>query len=355
MKKLFFIAAIASVAFASCVKNEVAPTAMQQDEITFAAPVVGTATKAVNGAIGAGYHTGETFDVWCVHNDADITNWGGSVYFSDVKAVYDATLVGWKLTPNPYYWPATGKLSFVALSPSITSATSYDDANGFQITGWMQGNDETKIVDLMYSDEALNKAKADYNADGEEKAGDANSHTGVDIKFNHALSYIVFKIKTAADYSVTTKFRLNKITISGVYTAGNFKQTALDPWEEDTTGEKGKYVAYTNTPGLLFDNSIAVDALAETGKEIILLPQALTENQQKITVDYQISTDGKAVDAADKTWINQTQTVDLKNATVSAWEMGKKYTYTLSIGMQEIIFDPAVTDWTSAEGGAITF
>lgn len=353
MKKWFFIAAIASVALASCVKNEVAPTAMQQDEITFLSPVVGAQTK-VNGAIGATYDTNESFDVWCVHNAADITNWGGSVYFSDVKAIYDGTLSGWKLTPNPYYWPATGKLSFVALSPSFTNTTEYDDANGFQITtAWSQGANQNEIVDLMYSEPTFNCAKAEYvnntiyGNDNDDDSGNYQ-YNGVDINFKHALSYILFNVKTTADYSATTKFRLNTITLSGVYTTGTFNQKATDPWTEDTAGATGTYVAYTNTSGLEFGNS-AVHAAAAADKEIILLPQALTDDQQKITVNYQISTDNGT------TWIDQNQVVDLKNTTVAAWEMGKKYTYNLSIGMTEIIFDPAVTYWTEAVGGDITF
>lgn len=345
MKKLFFIAAIAGVALVSCTKNEVAPIA-QQDEITFLSPVVGPQTK-VYGEIGAKYNEEESFDVWCVHNTGDITDWGGTEYFSDVKATYDAGLGGWALTPK-YYWPATGKLSFVALSPSIDKTTSYDQ-DGFKITGWMQGNTEKTIVDLMYSDIAKNKAKADYNTDGDEKAGDANQYKGVDITFNHALSYIVFKVKTAADYSTTTKFQLNKITLSGVYTAGDFDQSQLlDPWTEDTSGEKGTYIAFTSA-GLAFDSFAAVDAEAKEGEEIILLPQALTEGQQKITINYQISTDNGT------TWIDQVQEVDIKNTTVEAWEMGKKYTYSLSIGMQEILLDPAVTDWAVTDGGEISF
>ena len=30
--------------------------------------------------------------------------------------------------------------------------------------------------------------------------------------------------------------------------------------------------------------------------------------------------------------------------------MGKKYTYTLSIGMTEILLDPAVAEWTEGAG-----
>lgn len=348
MKKLFFIAAIASVAFASCVKNDPAPSVTEQQEIAFVAPVVGPQTK-VYGEIGATYNTDESFDVWCVHNTADITEWGGTAYFSDIKATYNAGLGGWTLSPK-YYWPATGELSFVALSPSLTNTTAYDHANGFQITSaWSQGANQDAIVDLMYSEPTFNCVKSSFvNADNDDDDDSGNyKYNGVNINFKHALSYILFKVTTTADYSATTEFRLNTITLSGVYTTGTFNQKALDPWAEDTAGATGTYVAYTNTPGLEFGNS-AVPAAAATGKEIILLPQALTAGQQKITVNYQIRTNGG-------TWIDQVQEVDLKNATVAAWEMGKKYTYNLSIGMTEIIFDPAVTDWTEVAGGNITF
>ena len=351
MKKLFFFAAIASVAFASCVKNDPAPSVTEQQEIAFVAPVVGPQTK-VYGEIGATYNTDESFDVWCVHNTADITEWGGTAYFSNIPATYNAGLGGWTLSPK-YYWPATGKLSFVALSPSLTNTTAYDHANGFQITAaWSQGANQDAIVDLMYSEPTFNCEKSSFvnvvNNDDDDDSGNYK-YNGVDINFKHALSYILFNVKTTADYSATTKFKLNTITLSGVYTTGTFNQKALDPWTEDTAGATGTYVAYTNLSGLEFDDTPAVHAAAAAGKEIILLPQELTAGQQKITVNYQISTDNGT------TWINQVQEVDLKNATVPAWEMGKKYTYNLSIGMTEIIFDPAVTYWDEVAGGDITF
>ena len=338
MKKLFFIAALAGAALVSCTKNEVAPSA-QQDEITFLAPVVGVQTK-VNGLIGSTYKTGESFDVWCVHNATDISEWGGAVYFSNIPATYNSGLGGWALTPT-YYWPSTGKLSFVAMSPSIANTTTYDKTNGFSITSaWSQGANESTIVDLMYSEPAFNKAKADYT-DYEETA-DVNSYKGVDITFNHALSYITFKVKTAAAYSTT-----------------KFNQKAADPWTESTSNV-GEYVAFDYNravPGsdpvttfgeLEFDNDPAVAVPETSEKEIILLPQALTAGQQKITVNYQISTDNGT------SWIDQEQVADIKG-TITSWEMGKKYIYTITIGLNEIIFDPAVADWTEDVPGGVSF
>lgn len=352
MKKLFFIAAFASAALVGCTKNEVAPSALQQDEITFLSPVVGAQTK-VYGAIDATYDTDESFDVWCVHNTGDITEWGGTAYFSDIKATYNSTLGGWALETK-YYWPATGKLSFVALSPTLTNTTSYDKTNGFKVTEWSQGASESAIVDLMYSGETQNQEKSSYTSgsgDNDDNSG-AYKYKGVDLDFKHALSYLVFTVKTTADYSATTKFRLNAITLSGVYTTGDFTQIVTSPnpnWTVDTSdpAKVGTYVAYTGGE-LAFTSSSAVAVPETDKKEMILLPQTLTADQQKIKVDYQISTDNGT------TWIAQTQTVDLKG-TVEKWEMGKKYTYNLSIGMQEIIFDPAVSAWDTATDAPVSF
>lgn len=349
MKKLFFIAAIASAALVSCTKNELAPSVTAQEEISFAAPVVGAQTK-VYGAIGATYDKKENFDVWSKWNKTEITVWGGTDYIVDKPVTHNAaTPGGWHFTPA-YYWPADGYLSFVALSPSMSTTTKYTAEKGFEITEWSQGATEATIVDLMYSNESLNNAKLEFNAEGEEISGDANSYKGVDITFNHALSYLVFKIKTLEDYSGTTDFRLKKITLSDIYTTGDFTQKPVSPatnWDVDESdpAKVGEYVAYEGT--LPFGS--ALEDVPETEKEeIILLPQTLADGKQKLIIDYEIKT-------GDSAWIGQTQEIDLEDGTIKVWEMGKKYTYTISISMTEIILDPAVAAWDATPGGEISF
>lgn len=353
MKKLFFIAAIAGAALVSCTKNELAPIVDEQQEITFASPVVGVPTKAdVNGAIGTTYNEGQAFDVWSVYNTGSISTWGGQVYFNDQAAVHNSSKGGWALT-NTYYWPANGFLSFVALSPSMATQTDYTATDGFKITGWSQGANENSIIDLMYSEPTFNCVGSAYNPDNDDDA--TYAYDGVDITFKHALSYLVFKIKTAANYSATTQFRLTGIELSGVYTTGNFTQKAADPWAESTSAT-GTYVAYTGT--LPFDAAEAA-APAATGKEIILLPQTLVAGKQKIKITYEIRTligDDSSDEADWSAWIpGQEQSADILNSTVNEWEMGNKYTYTISLGMDEIVLDPAVTEWNPAVGGAVEF
>lgn len=354
MKRLLILTAIAGAALVSCTKNELAPSATEQQEISFLAPVVGPQTK-VNGAIGATYTTDETFDVWSIwHKDALGTGtWAGTPYITDIEATYDSGVNGWRLE-NAYYWPATGLLSFVALSPSINNTTTYDATNGFKITDWSQGASEATIVDLMYSNETRDKKYGDFTIDddGVKDDDDDNGnfkYNGVDIQFNHALSYLVFNIKTKENYSATTKFRLNAITLSGVYTTGSFTQNPTSPavnWNVDTDASKvGTYKAYTG--GELIFGKDVVSVPETLTKEIILLPQALADEKQKMTIAYQISTDEGS------NWIDQTQVVDLYDGSVKSWEMGKKYTYTISISMTEILLDPAVSDWATGTDSSI--
>ena len=378
MKKLFFIAAIAGAALVSCTKNELAPSATEQHEITFASPVVGAQTKAF-GAIGTNYDMSEKFDVWAIYNPGTITTWGvgvgGTEYIVDKTVSFtgtkndDGTYLsgGWGFSPS-YFWPANGYLSFVALSPSIGNTTTYDATNGFKIETWSQGTNESNIIDLMYSNESLNNAKIEFDEDDcEEIAGpnqpeDKNKYEGVDITFNHALSYLVFQIKTKGDYSGTTEFKLNTITLSHIYNTGSFTQKPTEDNPNWVVGGEANctYVAYNSESGLPFGvkgaATTAVPVPETKTKEIILLPQTLTPDVkdadgnitsygQTLTINYKIKT-------TDGSWIDQVQTANIVNGGITEWEMGKKYTYTITIGMTELIFDPAVSDWDTNDDEA---
>lgn len=344
MKKLFFIAAIAGASLVSCTKNELAPSATEQHEITFASPVVGVQTK-VYGSILENYDTDEDFAVWAVYSAEEIDDWGDATtpYFNNITATY-GTHGGWGLTPK-YYWPAVGYLSFAAMSPAFPeekkNTITYDAEDGFMITKWSQADTQDKIVDLMYSEPTYSHERATYantNHDNEDDDDTIFEYNGVDIEFKHALSYLVFYIKTDLQYE-TTSFRLKGISLDGIYTTGAFTQNGSPHWDVADDSPTGTYVAYSKEEGgRMTINNDAQLVPQERHKEIILLPQTLAKDQQKITIEYDIKTDFS-------NWIPQSQTVDILNAKVSSWEMGKKYVYTITIGMDEIIFDPAVSDW----------
>ena len=108
MKKLLMIAAIAGVAFASCVKDEVTTPQGQGTKITFDKPVLyqNENTKAnVYGEIGTineggvnyTYPKAENFVIYAVNHEGDLTSWANAtVALFNAKAIsYDDDVNGW--------------------------------------------------------------------------------------------------------------------------------------------------------------------------------------------------------------------------------------------------------------------
>ena len=377
MKKLFFIAAIAGAALVSCTKNEVAPSVNEQQEISFAAPVISTSTKVTE--VANNYDKDLTFSVWAHYydqaNDGSVyTNFaGGEVYMKEVPVKYDGTIKGWKNETTTYYWPKNGSLTFIGYSPSAVADYADVDANGIKFTDYVVDTPANQ-VDLLYSERAYNKTAVDR------ATASANPYAGVQINFKHALSSILFKVKAHADYAGTV-LTVKKIEVLNAYSTGDFTQGLADQ-NGATTGQKVTinevetqtkaewsgyakeitYTAYENTTGIVLsaDETVYVhssdeDPTANT-TDLILLPQELDHatNDVTIRVTYTLKND----DMTDP--IQQVAEVSLvtgnaggyfsdgKNS-ISAWEMGKKYTYTIEVGLDEIYFDPRVDVWTPVE------
>lgn len=348
MKKFFFIAAIASAALVSCTKNEVTPIAQDQ-EITFAAPVVGTATKAIAGELtGAAYPVGEKFNVYGVWHSGDFTGWASSsLYMDDVQTQYDDTYNGWRPLDR-HYWPKNGKMTFAAYSPSdVNAAAHYYGAAGLTLVGFQVEADAKNHVDVLYSERSYNKVKA--------AADNVNTpYDEVDIDFLHALSSIQFTAKTAADFG-TTEIKLKNISVYGVNSKADFvenvDETTPGTYEANPTwinhasyaqvvDKTAAYVYYDNAAGqTLTDAKWVMNGVANQ-TDLICLPQTLPATA-KVVVTYSINPPGAATPAID---ITLETTLDALSTDV--WEPGKRYTYNLTIGLDEIYFAPEVTDWT---------
>ena len=63
-----------------------------------------------------------------------------------------------------------------------------------------------------------------------------------------------------------------------------------------------------------------------------------------VTVNYTVAQNGGSA-------LPQQAVIKLKElksggSAITAWDLGKRYTYTIVFGLDEIYFDPAVADWT---------
>lgn len=363
MKKLLILAAMAGVALVSCVKNEPAPSVTDQQEITFAPPVMGTMTKANSfGELSGVYPVAENFNVYAVwHSGEEFLGWetSASLYMDDVFTRYDNGYNGWR-PDTRYYWPEHGGvLTFAAYSPSSVdvSGKSYTK-EGLQLTGFKTGVKGTAgltgYVDVLYSERSYEKRANSSNSN--------DPYDGVDITFKHALSSIHFTAKKAADYGSTaentTDIYLKKITVYGVYSQADFNEgvdeTDADvyksspAWSNHSSyntiiGESNPYIYFEGDQKL--SSGLFVMKSDANHTDVIVVPQTLPETA-KVKLEYTIDSPGTSTPQ-----IAQTHIVDLESVTAT-WEPGMRYTYNISIALDEITFSPTVEVWTDTHKDA---
>lgn len=362
MKKTVFIAALAIVAMASCTKNELKVPSTGSDAVISFQPVVANATKA-------GYLTTDNMKTACPSfgvfawypNDGgnmqtSTTDADATLYMDNVKVTYNNTdyagddgIGTWAPTPT-YYWPKNGKLSFDAYAPASAhdgtpsagkGKFTSDITKGLQIANYTVADLENQY-DLLYSTRALDKNTS---------VGTTNAtYDGVDIAFKHALAAIEVKAKTAADYGADV-IQLTGVTIENAYNKGNFSQKMNSPIQEGTpawTGHSNEvdYALFSGAQSLTTG-----EVGSPTISNAIVLPQNFTHDPSSIVsikVDYQIK--------HGTSYLPQTQTFKLSTTSgsvaggsfdpLTAWEMGKKYTYTLVFTLEDIHFAPEVAVWT---------
>lgn len=349
MKKLLFITALATTVLAGCTSDEQNEAAKQSQpsKIVFNAPIVNGNTRTVYGEQGTKYDPYEEFHVYAVWTKETFDTWAAGTPYMDVDVKYkDGSPKGWWKSETDYYWPKEGYLSFAAYSPVAASnnATKIEyGANGLSITDF-KVSEAGKQYDLMYSDRTCDK---------QESTG-GTTYSGVDINFKHALSSIVFKAKTANNYSGTT-IRIKKISIYGIKDKGDFKENIKDQKAREnednlTTGWENISGEVTETaPYIAFNETGDKEVVTQSEKffntnAIIALPQVITDNA-KVKVEYSIQSSGS-------TEIEQTKIVDLKPL-IGEWEMGYRYTYTINISLTKIYFSPEVKAWEDATMSSI--
>ena len=354
MKNPILFAALAVVALASCTKNEVSQSTVTK-EITFATPVLARHTKSQEITTTT-YPTTATFNVYAWYNKEEhFTAGTASAYMTDVKVSYDSSInkdddtgSGAWIPTKKYYWPKQGVLSFDAYSPNGLSGTvSATAADGIKVVGHTVNTTLSSQQDFLYATRAKDKtsSKGTTNA----------TYDGVDIAFNRALAVVKFTAKTKADYHETTKIKIKDIKIQSIKNMGTFEQkesitptpTPTPTWSaQDGSAE---YVALTA------DNYAQSVEINSSSSEIsgcstvIVLPQDFTASLQKLHIEYYLQTNASGAQPL-------LQTADLYFHHASAladenkWAMGKRYTYNIVIGLDEIYFAPSVAEWSDVAG-----
>lgn len=375
MKKTLIISAIAAALLGTgCVSNEVFSPEEKQVEICFTTPVVGSMTKAsetpVYGEInGTTYPTEEnfviyavrhpnTYDGWTSKNATTYINGGEFTHDSSYDDETEGTKGGWKgLNTKKYYWPESGVLSFGGYSPAGIQGTFTYNAAGLKIESFAIKTNAAEHQDLMYAERVYNKKN---------NTTDANNATydGVDIAFKHALSSIQFKVQLSANYSST--FKLTSIKVGGVKYSGKFTENITEEiatngtittsnapkWEPaDALLLSSPYVAFSDTDGLVLNNNYKVGTtdnyLTLDGvngqNDLILMPQEFVKVVDGS--DVVVNSDAEIVIEYTVNDSPQSSTVKLSDIITYKWEIGKRYTYNITLGYDLILVGATVEKW----------
>ncbi len=342
MKKLFIFAA-ACAALVGCAKNESpAPNVNDSSDakISFTTPLIAPATRALYGN-GATYSTSDKFVVNAQWSEGNYSTWTNSTTYMDaVEVAKNSTENYWDAASGSgdkdYYWPKVGVLTFQAYSPSGVNGATFD-ADGIKFTDYTVDN--TSFVDLMFSERVYNKNSS---------TGAEGGYDGVDIVFKHALSSLKFKAAREEAYT-GTEIKITEIKLQNVNTKGTFVQ-GLDDNGTDTETT----VYYWDSPSELAaeshdvvetDHTIAEADVATSPKDItttdlIALPQEFGTNTA-LYVKYTIN----GIEQEYTQLLNALTYTGLENTGKKGFEVGKQYTFTITIGLDKIYFAPAVANW----------
>lgn len=373
MKKHLFLVALAGVALAGCVKNEVETPATEGVKIGFSAPVLysNVDTKAsVYGEIGSHKYDGtetiytyprdEKFQIFAVEHTGNLSTWDAAepTDFNATAISYNRSLDAWaplKADGGFYYWPDNKQLSFAAMSPAqldVDGATTAYSSEGLVISNFVVADDPAKQYDLLYSDRSINKTAADMKDYGAEYYG------GIPIMFKHALSSIHFSLQTDATETITLlSIQLKNAKNKGTFEENITNETDFTRDPEWTVADDAASKTYTSFTGSVdFPlNPQYVSALAaldgtddnDVSHPLLMMPQALG-NDVVVEVKYEVGGEEK------------TRTVQLNQypakTPITAWEIGTKYTYRLVYSREAqrddiIYFSPETDKWV--DGGII--
>lgn len=331
MKKLVFVT-LACIAMTSCVNEEIieSPVAFKQNqEIVFDSPIMGSMTK--NAIETVKYPTTIPFRIYASINSNQWSFMNEKVSFKDGI---------WK-PEHIHYWPHENDVSFVAFSPEervkdymgnqeVQTPHANILENTLIITNY---GVETNIIDKVSCNFEANK-QPDLLVSKVTTIHKDDIKTVVPITFLHALSYIKF---TATASVNNEKIRIKSISIESIHNVGTLKvPLESDPKISWEFSEKQELIKFRKN----FEKSLDITNLPpnEVLASWLVLPQDLS--QAYITVVWEFQNGGTGGQ-----FTEQTTKKELTALTPTGWLPGKKYTYNLTITLDEILFAPSVTLW----------
>lgn len=352
MKTYQLILATALVALASCNKEEVTNTDVNLESNEIGFNVVNRKATKANDAIisGTTYATDNTFKVWGwqsqIGDFSEFADAAASNFMSNLTISWTGGRLSraeaWRNADNYYYWPFTGKISFLAVHPSTVAPST---------TGWDATNDKPKATVADYTITPGSNETVDLMFATNEGSRRVDA---LPMVFKHALSQIEVQVKTDEDYTADVAFDVESVTFNNIDLSGDVAYAnELITWSdnaaqtqdwiyyntvlEDITKDYQVYgAAKVNIPQPANDDKSALDP-SDAAYDA-------TDKGATLTIGYSMEQTGSAK-------ITGTVTIadPFLSVAANAWEPGKKYNYTINFRLNEILFNPSVTDWVDVD------
>lgn len=298
------MAASAMMIFASCSKTEVVYQDQDPQEIGFFS-IVKKQTKA---AIPDDEFTHSNMVVAASISDSEAIEEG--VYFG--KTVFSP--VGGYFTGGKYWPIQPATLNFLAVAPEVEAQVVTTFPNGAASATVVVTDNETHQHDVMY---ATAEARKENNV----------APTAVGMQFNHALAWVFFEFK--GDNNVKVNSIAVNARCNGKLTINNGQSLSINWDNAETTPQD-----VVNVPGA--GNGVVLTTVEQSfGNGLLVVPGTGV----KFTISYTIT------DPDGQTSHNYTYDYGDGDGENVEWAAGKKYTYSISMNVNEIRIDPTVNTW----------
>ena len=349
MNKHIFYVAAACAALASCVKNEVRVNAPDK-EITF---------QTVSTKAGTAFDKSNHFFSYAYFLEKD-KHWNTANLSTDAKAYIDNAEISYKsgkdvwAATETYHWPKQGSLTFFAWTDNTDdpkvgtgAAVSCAPTTGIKITNYSVK--ENKNKDILVADIAKDKSS-------NETVTGRDWSEGVPTVFRHALAKVEFKINKRENYP-NIVFKVKSITLNKVSTKGTFTQgSPTESWGWSGQDTPDTLTVFSDPTGMEVtkteDPAPAEYHTLDSGDYSIVLPQNFDNDTPTLTIEYEIITNYTGTAVTETVKGTKALKDIYKSATSTGkWESKKKYVLGITLGLNEIFWDPSIEGW---ENGDVT-
>ena len=370
-------ALVTVAALSACAKTEVIPAAVESEVSFSVAPLTrdGSSTlKSLNDdswIVYKAYYLGPGFNnstgKWEEKAGSSLEYNPDNGGYPFIKRSSDGT---WHSTVK-LYWPTdAGTLSFYAWTLNISGnepSYKWNRPEIYKTTGVSWTHDildvdsgdshiGTNGFDFMVADPAVDKTKNEhiYNVDG------------VPLLFRHMLTMLRITARTSDDYSEAKEFYIRSIKLTDMLQKASFQQCSWDesaspkwsvvnrwtPVTDETSGNPKvcdvDFYKYSGTEDSKTAAGLKVESHDDSAPTDVTAnisyynPQDFT-GEETVELTYQIK------NLTNNVVENITKTMALKDIVGDKFELGHRYTINLIFGLDEILWDPAIDDWTPEE------